>query len=477
MNARITSFVRSPATEEHGDRSLLAGSPLLPFILVTSLFFFWGIPNNLNDVLIRQFMKAFSITRLQAGLVQSAFYMGYFLLALPSALYMRKLGYKAGFITGLLLFGVGTLLFWPAALIGRYSFFLLALFVMASGLAFLETASNTFIALSGPQETAERRLNFSQAFNPLGSITGALLGTTLIFSGIELRTERIHELQIANQYQAYLHFETLRVVRPYLGLGCVAIALALIFLRTSLPKLRDEVAQGDVNEGSSESSHFRLLKNRHLLFTICAQFFYVGAQVGTWSYFIQYVQDYTGQPEKVAGYFLTGTLAMFGLGRFTSAAIMKFVAPARLMAVYCLINILLLLAAIIHPGWAGVWAIFLTSFFMSLMYPTIFALGLRGLGADSKVGGSFIVMAIIGGAILTPVMGIISDRQKSLAIAYLIPLFGYCVIAGYSFYQEMWRLRTSLRSPSTTSSSSLLSEEAAVHSLTTESQEESESCV
>jgi FHS family L-fucose permease-like MFS transporter len=168
---------------------------------------------------------------------------------------------------------------------------------------------------------------------------------------------------------------------------------------------------------------------------------------------------------------------MFGLGRFTSAAIMKYVGPARLMGAYCLINILLLLAAIIHPGWAGVWAIFLTSFFMSLMYPTIFALGLRGLGADSKVGGSFIVMAIIGGAILTPVMGIISDRQKSLAIAYLIPLFGYCVIAGYSFYQEMWRLRTSLRSPSTTSSSSLLSEEAAVHSLTTESQEESESCV
>jgi FHS family L-fucose permease-like MFS transporter len=473
VDGRNISFVQSPAAKKPGDRSLLAGSPLLPFILVTSLFFFWGIPNNLNDVLIRQFMKAFSITRLEAGLVQSAFYMGYFLLALPSALYMRKLGYKAGFVTGLLLFGGGTLLFWPAALIGRYWFFLFALFVMASGLAFLETASNTFIALSGPQETAERRLNFSQAFNPLGSITGALLGTTLIFSGIELRTDRIHELQASHQYQAYLHFETLRVVRPYLGLGCVAILLALIFLRTSLPKLRDEVPEASVDGDISRSSHFRLLKNRHLLFTICAQFFYVGAQVGTWSYFIQYVQDYTGQPEKVAGYFLTGTLAMFGIGRFASAAIMKFVAPARLMAIYCLINIVLLLGAIVHPGWAGVWAIFLTSFFMSLMYPTIFALGLQGLGADSKVGGSFIVMAIIGGAILTPVMGIISDRQKSLAIAYLVPLFGYCVIAGYSFYQEMWRFRTSLTPPSSTSSSSLHSEEAAIQSLTTEPQEES----
>jgi len=443
VNARRMSLNQNPTTKAYVDRSLLAESSLLPFILVTSLFFFWGVPNNLNDVLIRQFMKAFSITRLEAGFVQSAFYMGYFLLALPSALYMRKLGYKAGFITGLVLFGAGTLLFWPAALIGRYSFFLFALFVMASGLAFLETASNTFIALSGPQETAERRLNFSQAFNPLGSITGALLGTTVIFSGIELHPERIHELQVSNQYQAYLHFETLRVVRPYLGLGCVAIALALIFARIQLPKLRDETPETTVNEGNSQSSHFRLLKNSHLLFTICAQFFYVGAQVGTWSYFIQYVQDYTGQSEKIAGYFLTGTLGMFGLGRFASAAIMKYISPARLMGSYCLLNILLLIVAIVHPGWVGVWTIFLTSFFMSLMYPTIFALGLQGLGADSKVGGSFIVMAIIGGAILTPLMGIISDRQKSLAIAYLVPLFGYCIIASYSLYQERWRFRMS----------------------------------
>jgi FHS family L-fucose permease-like MFS transporter len=180
---------------------------LLPFILVTALFFLWGIPNNLNDVLIRQFMKSFAIGRLQAGLVQSAFYMGYFLLALPSALYMRKLGYKAGFVTGLLLFGTGTFLFWPAALVGRYSFFLFALFVMASGLAFLETASNTFIAVSGPVQTSARRLNFSQAFNPLGSITGAFIGTVFILSGVELSPARVAELQAAHQYEAYLRFE------------------------------------------------------------------------------------------------------------------------------------------------------------------------------------------------------------------------------------------------------------------------------
>lgn len=408
--------------------SLFPAGYLLPFVLVTSLFFLWGVPNNLNDVLIRQFMKSFSIGRLQAGLVQSAFYMGYFLLALPSALYMRKFGYRAGFVTGLLLFGGGTFLFWPAALIGRYSFFLFALFVMASGLAFLETASNTFIALSGSPHTSERRLNFAQAFNPIGSICGAFIGTVFILSGIELSKQRVAEMQAAHEYEAYIHFETLRVVRPYIVLGVIAIALGLLILRTKFPVLRDER-----DGGLAQSSIPKLLRNRHLVFSIVAQFFYVGAQVGTWSYFIQYVQDYAGQPEKIAGYFLTGTLGMFGIGRFASAFLMKFVEPAKLMGLYCLINIGLVSVAVLHPGWVGVWAVFLTSFFMSLMYPTIFASGIQGLGASSKVGGSLIVMAIVGGAVLTPVMGIISDRSKSLALAYAIPLLAYIVIAGYSF--------------------------------------------
>jgi FHS family L-fucose permease-like MFS transporter len=374
-------------------------------------------------------MKSFAITRLQAGFVQSAFYMGYFLLALPSALFMRKVGYKAGFITGLTLFGIGTFLFWPAALVERYSFFLFALFVMASGLAFLETASNTFVALSGPPETSERRLNFSQAFNPIGSIAGAFIGTTFILSGVELKSDAIQRLQVSHQYEAYLHSETLRVVQPYIVLGVVSLLFASLIWKTSFPVLRDEQGEG-VYHSSSVAT---LLKNRHLLFTIIAQFFYVGAQVGTWSYFIQYIQDYTGQPEKIAGYFLTGTLAMFGVGRFTSAGLMKYIRPAKLMFIYCLINVALVLVAVFLPGWVGVWAIFLTSFFMSLMYPTIFALGLQGLGSDSKVGGSLIVMAIIGGAVLTPLMGVISDSSKCIAFAYGVPLAGYLCIAWYSF--------------------------------------------
>jgi FHS family L-fucose permease-like MFS transporter len=410
--------------------SMFARGSMLPFALVTALFFLWGIPNNLNDILIRQFMKSFALTRLQAGLVQSAFYMGYVLLALPSALFMRKAGYKAGFILGLLLFGLGTFLFLPAALAGRYSFFLVSLFVISSGLAFLETASNTFIALAGPRESSERRLNFSQAFNPLGSIVGALIGTLAILSGVELSSTRVAELRALHQYEAYLRFETLRVVRPYLILGAVAFGLAYCIWRTTFPALGDDAAGEELRAGALG----RLLKNRHLLLSIGAQFLYVGAQVGTWSYFIQYMQDYTGRTEKEAGYFLTGTLIMFGIGRFASAYLMKFFVPARLMGSYCLINALLVCSAVLHPGWAGVWTIFITSFFMSLMYPTIFALGLQGLGQDSKLGGSLLVMAIAGGAVLTPLMGIIADLTSSVASAYCIPLLGYLLIACYAHF-------------------------------------------
>ena len=206
---------------------LFPAGQLLPFTLVTTLFFLWGIPNNLNDVLIRQFMKSFEINRLEAGLVQFAFYLGYFLLAMPAALLMRKQGYKFGFVTGLLLFGAGCFLFWPAALVGRYWFFLLALFVIASGLSFLETASNPFIAQLGDPDTSEQRLNFSQAFNPIGSITGALIGTTFIFSGVELSPHEVAARKAQGLYEAYLRTETLRVIKPYLALGVVCIFWAL----------------------------------------------------------------------------------------------------------------------------------------------------------------------------------------------------------------------------------------------------------
>ena len=428
MGVSTTGKLAGP-NEAQPTHALFPAGQLVPFALVTVLFFLWGIPNNLNDVLIRQFMKSFAITRFQAGLVQSAFYMGYFVLAMPAALLMRRAGYKAGFVVGLFLFGAGCFLFWPAALAGRYAYFLCALFVIASGLSFLETASNPFIAQLGDPDTSERRLNFSQAFNPIGSITGALIGTVFIFSGIELTPQEIAARKTQGLYEAYLRMERLRVIKPYLVIGAVAIFWAILIWRTKFPAIESE------HESSSgDHGHFReLLRYPHFLWAVVAQFLYVGAQVGTWSYFIQYVQESTHQPEKIAGYFLTGTLAAFGVGRFASAYLMRTIAPHRLMGTYSIANIALVSVGVLFPGWIGLWCVFLTSFFMSLMFPTIFALGLKGLGPNTKIGGSLLVMAIVGGAVMTPLMGLISERLHSIAWAYVVPLVSYIVIAFYSF--------------------------------------------
>ena len=403
---------------------------MLPFVLVTLLFFLWGIPNNLNDVLIRQFMKSFEMNRFQAGLIQSAFYMGYFLLAAPAALIMRRYSYKTGLVIGLLLYGSGAMLFWPAAVVGQYGFFLCALFVIASGLAFLETGANPFIAVLGDPRTSERRLTFSQAFNPLGCIVGVLVGTIFIFSGIELTPAQVEALRAAGKYDAYLRHETLRVVTPYVVLGCVVFVCALLIMKTKFPEAREESGPAD----SQPKGRFRdLLQHRHFVQGVLAQFVYVGAQVGTWSYFITYVQDYTALPEKMAGYFLTGTLVAFAVGRFSATYLMTLIQPRKLMGGYSLANVALVGVGVLLPGWVGLWSIFLTSFFMSLMFPTIFALSIKGLGSNTKIGGSMVVMAIIGGAVFTPLMGLIAEATGSIAVAMLVPLFGYVFIAYYAF--------------------------------------------
>jgi FHS family L-fucose permease-like MFS transporter len=421
---------------DHAPRLFSAGNTL-PFILVTALFLLWGIPSNMNDILIKQFMKSFEMTRLKAGLIQSAFYMGYFLLSMPAALLMRKYGYKAGLVTGLFLYSTGTYLFWPAALVRQYGLFLLALFVIASGAAFLETGANSFIALLGDPRTSERRLNFSQAFNPVGAVTGVLVGTVFIFSGVELRPQQVNALKAAGRYDAYLQTETMRVVMPYLVLGTVVFIWALLILRTKFPKIAEEAEL----EGSRQHGKVKdLFRYPHFFQGVIAQFFYVGAQVGTWSYYIQYIQDYTRQPEKVAGYLLTGSLVAFGVGRFTATYLMKFVQPSRLMGIYGCINVTLVGIGVLFPGWVGVWAVFLTSFFMSLMFPTIFALGIKELGPNTKLGGSMIIMAIIGGAVATPIMGLLFQMTHSMAVAMLVPLVCYTFITYYAFIGSKVRL-------------------------------------
>lgn len=386
---------------------LFSRENILPFVLVTALFFLWGIPNNLNDVLIRQFMKLFEITRFKAGLVQSAFYVGYFLLSTPAALLMRRSGYKTGLITGLLLYSAGTFLFWPAALTQSYAFFLFALFVIASGLAFLEIGASPFIAQLGDLATSERCLNFSQAFNPLGAIAGVMAGTLFIFSGVELSAEKMSVMKVAGTYSDYLRAETMRVIAPYLALGCVVLLWAFLIIRTRFPELGDESLH---STGADHGSFRDLLRYHHFVQAVLAQFFYVGVQVGTWSYFITYVQDHAHQSEKIAGYFLSGTLVAFAVGRFAATYLMQFIPPNRLTGLYSIANIVLVGIGVLFPYWLGLWAIFSTSSFMSLMFPTIFALGLKGLGPNTKLGGSLIVMAIIGGAVFTPLMGCCSKR-------------------------------------------------------------------
>lgn len=299
--------------------------------------------------------------------------------------------------------------------------------MIASGLSFRETASNPFIAQCGDRGISERRLNFSQAFNPIGSITGVLVGTAFILSGIELTPQQVSAMQMSGQSAAYLQLETLRVVRPYFVPGVIAFVWAIFIARPKFPEVRGEEA------GQSHGNVRDLLRYRHFLLAIVAQLFYVGAQVGAWSYFIRYVQDYTGKPEKIGGYFLTGTLIAFGVGRFASSCFMKFVSPNRSMGFYRLMNVALVCVGVFLLGWTGLWAIFLTSFFMSLMFPTIFALGLKGLGANTKIGGSLVVMAIIGGAVFTPLMGLISQTFHSLAVAYLVPLVAYSFITYCAF--------------------------------------------
>lgn len=399
---------------------------MLPFVLVTALFFLWAVPNNLNDILISQFMKSFQINRLQAGLVQSAFYLGYFFLAMPAAQLMRRAGYKAGILVGLILYGSGCILFWPAALITKYWFFLMALFVIASGLSFLETASSPFIIQVGDPETAEQRINFSQAFNPLGSVTAVLIGSRFIFSGRDPNPVEVAAMKTAHTYSGYLRSETLRVVNPYLILGGLVLFWAVLIALTPFPHTGLDYSSNTIAHDTSKP----LWKRKHFVFAIVAQFLYIGAQVGTWSFFIAYAMRYTNLTQRDAGYWLTAVLVAFTAGRFVSTWLLRFVSGATLLGVYATLNTVICFTAVLWPGWLGVWCLIAVSFFMSTMYPTIFALGVKGLGQRTKSGAACIVMSIVGGAVLTPLMGVV----PGVAQAYSVPALCFVGVALYAWF-------------------------------------------
>ena len=375
-------------------------------VLITGLFFLWGIPNNLNDVLIRQFMKSFEISRFQAGLVQSAFYLGYFLLALPAGLLMKRRGYKSGFLTGLFLFAAGCFLFLPAANSGKYGFFLAALFVMASGLAFLETASNPFVAQLGPTASSEQRLNLAQAFNPLGCITGILVGTAFIFSGVELSHTQVSAMQAAGTYAAYLHRETMRVVAPYFVLGGLALLWAIHDRGHTVPCFYG----GEIACDRSQRGLARVAAQAPFSLRRCRAVF-VRGRIGLHLELLHSVsrRNMPIRPTASVAFCLACTIGLFGIGRFIATALMRRFSPSKIMTTYGLLNVALLLVGIFSPSWMGLMAILLTSFFMSLMFPTIFAMGLKDLGANTNIAGSFLVMAIVGGAVMTPLMGLLAE--------------------------------------------------------------------
>lgn len=405
------------------------------FVLIVSLFFLWGVANNLNDILIKQFKKAFELSDFRAGLVQSAFYAGYFLLAIPASLVTRRFGYKAALLVGLGLYAAGALLFYPAAAVRTYGLFLGALFIIASGLAFLETAANPLVTVLGPAEGAARRLNFAQSFNPLGSITGVLIGQHFIFSGVELTPSQLAALTDAAR-SAYYASQSAAVQVPYLVLGAVVLVWALLVALVRLPTAIGSAA--GPRPGAVQIRN--LVRNTNFLLAVLAQFFYVGGQVCIWSYLIRYAQQtLPGMPERHAADFLMIALAVFMIGRFAGTALMRYIAPARLLAIFAAIALGLVTVAVVFPGRIGIDALVATAFFMSIMFPTIFALGLRGLDDDErKVASSFLVMAIIGGATLTVVMGAISDAA-GIHRAMTVPIVCFAVVLGFAGYTRRFR--------------------------------------
>ena len=394
-------------------------------VLVVALFAFWGMSNSLNDVLIPQFRRTFQLGDFASSFVQFATFIGYFVFAIPASLFMRRFGYRAAVVMGLTLFGSGALLFYPAAQFGEYHFFLIALFVVASGLSFLETSANPMIAAMGPPQNADQRLNFAQTFNPLGTIVGVFMGKELILSDHTLAPEQIRAMEPAAQ-AAWRAGELAAVKLPYLGIASIVLLWALLVAVAKFPPL----AQRVTTDAEPAAGGFRgLLAFPRYWLGVLAQFAYVGAQVGVWSFVIRYTQFNTpGTAEKVAANNLLITLSLFFAGRFLGTLLMSRFRPAVLLGLFAAMDVLLCITAATAGGSLGLHALMATSFFMSIQFPTIFTMSLRGLGTHTKSGSSFLVMAIVGGAVVPPLMGLVSDAS-SINTAMFVPALCFAVVA------------------------------------------------
>ena len=382
---------------------------LLPLILVTSLFFLWGLAYGLLDVLNKHFQESLNITKTRSTLLQAAYFGAYFLVALPAALFMNRYGYKKGIIAGLLLYAAGAFLFYPAAQQSSFNFFLLALFIIASGLACLETAANPYVTVLGKPETSEFRLNLSQCFNGVGSFIGPIIAANLFFGDTTEKGD-LGSVQFV-----------------YIAIGMVVLLIAGLFVRTALPEIAEsELVSESVQDTKPLSAH------PHFINAVAAQFFYVAAQVGVAALFINYCTEAgAGINTPEAAYLLSIAMLLFTIGRFAGTALMRTIAPNKLLSIYALVNILLCVLVITLSGWISVYALMAIFFFESVMFPTIFALGVKDLGHHTKKGSSFIIMSIVGGALVPYAMGMLSER--STATAYAIPLVCFVVVAWYGW--------------------------------------------
>lgn len=441
------------------DRPVRTDSPQqnykLAMALVTSLFFLWGLANSLNGTLIKHFQTALNLNRGQAGFVDSAFYIGYFFMAVPAGMFMAKRGFKKGILLGLILYALGGLLFYPAAELRSYGFFLFALFTIACGLAFLETAANPYVTILGDPEKSANRINFAQSFNGLSIIMGPLIGGLFIFSEKSYSNEELNAMPFAEAELIRIH-EAQSVQTPYLVIAAVVILVAVLFAFTKMP---EPESGGEKSEGSIGS----LLKKSHLVLGVLAQFFYVGAQAALWGYFVDYkmllspdenldvaigfgklMAKLTGgnpemSPVQIASFHASFALIIFMIGRFIGTALMNRFRSQDLLAVYALACSLLLGIAMFTDGLAAVLAIMAVYFFMSIMFPTIFALATQGLGNQMKMGASFVIMAIVGGAVIAPLTGYVSKINMHISLIVPIACFlfvGYYGVWGYKVKQE-----------------------------------------
>lgn len=393
----------------------------LPFALITSLFFLWGLANNMTDTLLAAFKRIMAMSDTQTSFIQLAFYGAYFCVAFPAALFIRKHSFKAGVILGLGLYALGAMLFLPAAKMASYGFYLIAIYVLACGCSVLETTANPYILSMGDPRTATRRLNVAQAFNPLGSITGILLSQTFILGDISLYS----------------------VSGTYFGLGCVLLAILFVMLCVKMPEGGDY--NSNVSHGSWHGSMRRLLANRKYSFGVVAQFFYVGAQIGVWSFTIRIVMNELGVLEKPAATVYLISIIAFCVSRFVYTWLMKYFKPSRLLVFGSVTAFACTLIVVFSAGtgWFMVSGLILISLFMSLMFPTIYGIALGdvekescgGHAGDSKIGASGLIMAILGGAVLTPLQGAVSD-SFGINQSYLVPAFCFAVVLAYAIFVE-----------------------------------------